>query len=211
MLSKVSTTQAPIADSEITTADSTHVDVYKTILGGPANDPPGNQLLSQITISKDFPNSKGNLACSSDKNLAAMRNYKTKNPIIILCPRAFKFPSQRTSFPDLPVPTCESLDALVSWKMATLGATLLHEYTHWKRLVTGDGLLAAGTVDLVYGPYKTRNLAKAQAKTNADNYRWAALEHFWSEICSVEYDDPTKASSNNPNCDNAVCELPLGA
>lgn len=109
------------------------------------------------------------------------------------------------SIPGLSVPAvvCDNFDEHVSWKMDTLGAILLHEYTHYVDLQNPP--LDDATKDFAYGPLKTRNLDKAVASINADSYTWAATENLWTTICGHDFVDPREVDSLDPGCGNLVC------
>lgn len=90
--------------------------------------------------------------------------------------------------------------------MDTLGAILLHEYTHFRKLFNPPLSRDILDVDGGYGAGGTRNLDKSQATGNADSFVWFANEVFWRAVCKKEYDDPTDPDSNDPSCDNSPCE-----
>lgn len=183
--------------------------VFKKILGNDPNNP-GNPLLGDITISPDFPNAKGKLTCADPSTMAAMRDHKSDNPTIILCdPAALGHGGIGKSYGNVPKVTCASLDPRVSWRMDTLGSVLLHEYTHWEKLVVPP--LTSETDDLSYGPYEVRfDLDKDKATNNADSYTWLANEVLWTTICTQQFGDPKETDGDNPNCDGNVCTAPRG-
>ena len=109
--------------------------------GGSTN---GNcaDLLSQITISPDFPNPDNDkkLSCIDDRTTASMRYARsdTEDPIMIICANALKHgnigPYQITvGGQNAPPPvTCDVVGAdgpRTTYRMSKLGSIILHEYT----------------------------------------------------------------------------------
>lgn len=99
-------------------------------------------FLSHITISPDIPNpdNENQISCTDASTMASMRyaNSQTKNPIMILCESALQHgnigPTQITvDGEDAPPPvTCDMVQKnglRTTWRMNTLGAIILHEYT----------------------------------------------------------------------------------
>lgn len=185
------------------------------ILGGDPLQPPGNPLLKDITIRPDFPDPKtGALSCSDPDVEAEIRELTSDNPSIVLCdPAAFGHGSIGKGYTDgnIPAVTCDTLDPRVSWKMDTLGAVLLHEYTHWLKLMTSvnGGPLPMETDDHEYGVYDCRfELDFSQATDNADSYNWYASEVLWTVLCGTQYQDPVLSDQDDPNCNGTVCTAP---
>lgn len=161
-----------------------------------------------MTVSGDFVNpSNGKLTCTNEYSIGGLREGDSDTPIIILCDTTAAFGhggiDKGYDNPPVAAVTCGSLDDQTSWKMNTLGATLMHEYTHWDKLVTP--ILSEGTIDLAYGPYKTQNMNKNEAIDNADSFAWAATELLWTMLCEKEYGAATKEDDNDPNCGNEIC------
>jgi hypothetical protein len=74
--------------------------------------------------------------------------------------------------------------------MWTIGAVMLHEYTHWYKLmspVMRPAFKRKGTKDRAYGPFKARLehgfITAEKATTNADSYAWFASEVWWTQAC----------------------------
>lgn len=119
--------------------------VFAAILGTttiPQNPTTGNALLGNILVQTTDQDG----GCDG-KTLAYMGDHNTDNPFIVLCPSAFNKKAV-TILKGAPDPSdnpddaahyiqCEELDANghVSYLMNSLGATLLHEYTHYDSLV----------------------------------------------------------------------------
>ena len=141
--------------------------------------------------------------------MAEMRDIDSDKPTIILCdPAGFGHGGIGKGYNNVKAVGCDGFDDRVSWKMETLGSILLHEYTHWEKLVAPP--LSEETDDLAggYGPAGVRSLDKSKATNNADSYSWFATENLWTVICQKKYGDPTKADGNDPNCKNSVCTAP---
>ncbi|KAK4544580.1 hypothetical protein LTR36_004152 [Oleoguttula mirabilis] len=206
-------------------ADQTTVlSVFDNILGNPADEssPIGNAKLTQITVTSDYIDDDfPNYVCDG-ATFAAIRNELADNPTIVICPSAFGHGGNGKSYGDessnnfVDAITCEyftQASTRVSWMMETLGAILLHEYTHFQSLV--DPALADPTTDYEgengdpesVGPYSARNLDHGLAVTNADSYTWMATENLWSVICKNEgpYDDPTEDDAVDSNCGDETC------
>lgn len=143
--------------------------------------------------------------------MAELRDWDTDNPTIVLCdPAAFGHGGIGKGYGNGSVPAgeCGFFDPRVSWKMETLGSILLHEYTHWLKLVSPP--LSKETDDIAYGPTGVRAMDKSQATNNADSYSWFATETLWTVLCSTQYGDPTSADDDDPNCGGGVCQATKG-
>jgi hypothetical protein len=166
-------------------------------------------MLQRIKILTDYTDENGEKTCDG-KTLAELRNPESYYPNMVLCPIAFLQGGIGKSYGIIPfrihAVKCSNFDKRVSWKMDTLGATLLHEYTHFKMLVVPP--LGAQTLDPAYGAYNSRNLDKVQATNNADSFAWAAIENFWSIICNNrDFEDPVYNDAVDPNCGMKICHL----
>ncbi|KAL8943903.1 MAG: hypothetical protein Q9216_000797 [Gyalolechia sp. 2 TL-2023] len=114
--------------------------VYEAILGTkdvPENPTTGNELLGKLHVQQYDPEE----FCTDD-TLAYTHGQDTDTPYIVLCPNVFKKKGV-TLLNGAPNPATNkknanfyiSCDVLgknghVSWMMNSMGATLLHEYTH---------------------------------------------------------------------------------
>jgi hypothetical protein len=75
--------------------------------------------------------------------------------------------------------------------METFGHNLLHEYTHWDKLlydiVEGPfGIPGIEDVEAPSGAYDcwaVRQLDRSQSQRNADSYAWLATEVWWTQTC----------------------------
>jgi hypothetical protein len=63
----------------------------------------------------------------------------------------------------------------VSWRMETLGSIILHEYTHFAKLMGAKPARSRGKVDIAYGPFATRGMDPVHALRNSDRYGNSAL------------------------------------
>lgn len=206
-------------------ADKTTVlAVFDNILGNPADesDPVGNTKLTQITVTTDYINDDFPDYVCDGATFAAMRNGLTDNPIIVICPSAFGHGGIGKSYGEqgtddyIDAITCQYFtqdSTRVNWRMETLGAVFLHEYTHFQSLVVPP--LAARTTDYEgenggpegVGPYATRNLNHGYSVSNADSYTWLATENLWNVICGNNgpYGDPVEDDADDPNCGDETC------
>lgn len=179
------------------------------IMGGNSSSDQGSGLLGQITVSPDFPKPNGKLTCDDNDTMAELRDYNADNPTIVLCdPGALGHGGIAKSYGTIPAVTCANFDSRISWKMETLGSVLLHEYTHWLKLVAPPLSKETDDVDDGYGPADVRALDKTLATNNADSYSWFATENMWTAICHTQYGDPTDTDGDDPNCGGSVCQEP---
>ena len=91
--------------------------------------------------------------------------------------------------------------------METLGSILLHEYTHWRKLVAPP--LKTNTIDTKYGIFDVRGMDKSKATLNADSYSWYATENFFTGICAKSFQDPLEDDDDDPNCNDTACKATL--
>ncbi|KAL8779830.1 MAG: hypothetical protein Q9213_006745 [Squamulea squamosa] len=138
--------------------------------------------------------------CGPD-TLAYLKFPQDAKPHITLCPPVFKKKAftmikaakDPENNPDHYV-RCQELQANghMSYLMETMGATLLHEYMQYNKLVESvygtmidDQKDGYGTVD-VYN-----KLEKAtKSRLNADSYLYYVLERFWTEYCQTRWLPP---------------------
>lgn len=180
-----------------------YVEMFSNISGGDPENPTGNDLLGKISIVTDYKDDDGDYACDGD-TMAELRDYSTDNPKIIICKKAgFGHGGIAKGYDGVDKVVCENFDPRMSWKMETLGSILLHEYTHYTKLVAPP--LTKETDDPAYGVSGARAYDKSLATNNADSYSWFAIEVLWSVICSKDYEDPTDADDDDPNCNGSVC------
>ena len=105
-------------------------------------------MLADITIVQDDPQD-GVFACNGRK-IAEIRDSGTDHLRIIVCPRAgFGHGGINKGYPGVPGIGCPTLDPRTSWEMDTLGASLLHEYVHFNKLVMPP--LTEETLDPYHG------------------------------------------------------------
>lgn len=113
--------------------------VFNGIVGGaPPPDGTCSPELAQIAISNDFPNAAedNELSCTSESVMASTRdgeNVELK-PTMIICPSTLTHGNiGDTVIKDAPVPvTCDTVKEdgqRTTWRMNTVGSTILHEYT----------------------------------------------------------------------------------
>lgn len=178
------------------------LDVFAAIAGGrepfpkPAHG--GNPLLAGIEVVVDFESEESPFQCAGEGNegvTAVMDTMPGDPPVskIILCTAGLKYGAIDTHQDGVNDVNCDTLDPRVSWKMDTLGSTLLHEFTHAPVLMEsifshlGTGQDSTDDVENGYGPVKVRFLRDdpAQARINADSYTWLANEVWWTGECKA--------------------------
>jgi hypothetical protein len=139
---------------------------------------------------------EGGLSCVHSTQ-SELRKYKTAAPELIICPKAFdKGTLGDNPWANVPKVKCDSCYPRISYKMETLGHTLLHEYTHWQTLMApvvwpfhiraAVDMDNSGNREKGYGPWETTELRKEDkdsARKNADNYAWLATEVYWAQEC----------------------------
>ena len=170
--------------------DATFSDVFKQIVG-PKDLRYGNSLLADITVVKDSKQKDGQLSCNSPKIDAELLETDTDKPKLVVCPKAFtRGAFSGKGYPGAPVVTCDRCYPRISKKMDTIGTILLHEYTHWDKLMSPalrPGFSAVSTSDYCYGPFRTRLeneiIAPELAIWNGDSYAWLANEIWWTQAC----------------------------
>ncbi|KAL8992623.1 MAG: hypothetical protein Q9169_006955 [Polycauliona sp. 2 TL-2023] len=185
-------------------------------IAGPCNT--GNVMLSQLTI-RTTDEKK---LCSGGDTFAYLYPNDADQPFLTICPLFFKkkhFTMVKgardpENDPDHYV-RCQEIQANghVSYVMETMGATLLHEYTHFDKLIKPvysksilDQSLDDGTQ--AYGSfYVYNNLNKnIKARVNADSYTYYALELFWTEVCQTNFLPPRENIDDiDPDCGGTPC------
>jgi hypothetical protein len=179
--------------------------------------PGGNDKLSSIRVSLDFPVDE-EMACDptddDDTRVveARLRGDRTDNPFMVLCPSAFTHGGidkgyGKIPFFNVPKVSCENFGSRVSWKMDTLGSTIMHEYMHYVNLHNPP--FPGRIRDIAWGPFDVRNMNKKDAIYNADSYTWFAIENLWSVLCvnlrPDGYEDPVDEDANDPSCGLSAC------
>lgn len=185
--------------------------VLTKILGSYPTQNPGNPLIKDVRVVADYKDSSGQLGCDG-YTMAELRDWWSDNPKMIICDGAgLNHGGIRKGYTNVKAIDCGSLDHEVSWKMDTLGATILHELTHWHKLVVPPLKKETDDEDNYYGCKGARDLPKAQSTNVADQYNWFATELLWTMSCGKDYANPTDKSADDPNCHGHVCTAPKGA
>jgi len=182
--------------------------VFLNIMGNPSDpskpDPTGSSKLGDISIVQDYPDAGGDLACDGE-TMAELRDWGTNNPKLVMCGPGFGHGGINKGYNNVPEINCAYIGDRVNWRMDTMGSILLHEYTHFKNLVSPP--LSKETDDDEYGPTGVRGMNKNKATNNADSYSWFANEALWSVLCTKSYGDPiAPEDDDDPNCDGIVCK-----
>ncbi|KAI4109895.1 MAG: hypothetical protein L6R37_000244 [Teloschistes peruensis] len=170
--------------------------VYEAVAGDCGT---GNGMLSHIHVQAtdiDPPDCR-------DTTVAFLHERHSDRPILILC--NFNYGKPYTTNYGVTgnlLATCDEVTASghVGYAMYTRGATFLHEYLHFQKLVNhiyggrtiDDQLLYQGQRKVAYGPHATYdNLNKKfLARINADSYAWYALQVFWTQVCNFNFAPP---------------------
>jgi hypothetical protein len=165
--------------------------------------------LQDVLFSKDFNTPDFGFVCTEPGDSAETIDPESTTPTIVLCDSAFKHGAigrRPGGFP--PAVTCETIGDQTSWRMSTLGSTILHEWTHVGALV-GNALASThrepeGTDDeldgvSIYGCIHTQAIAdEDDALYVADNYAWFATEAFWSKQCAKSFRNPGSGDDQDP-------------
>ncbi|CAO2648682.1 Nn.00g079490.m01.CDS01 [Neocucurbitaria sp. VM-36] len=159
--------------------------------------------------------------CGDARLIAYLDQNSAPNDVaLVLCPRAFnKKGVTAINGQDPQGPgsenhylNCAAIGDNVSFRMNSLGMTLLHEYTHYNRML--ESIFNAPIIDqedaagnpIGYGPVQVRTLDKTLAKLNADSYAYFASEALWTVLCQKDYGDPVPGQDDNdPDCNNSAC------
>ena len=173
-------------------------------------------MLGDLTVTTDFKDEHGHLHCASGV-MGDTPDGDADDPTVILCPDGLKHGAIKVRTGSRPSPvTCDSINAdgdRVTWRMETLGSILLHEYTHFARLVSPP--LGQGAFDVqwdgeeIYGPVQVQKVAgSTDAELFADVYTWFANEVFWSGECGKTFGkaDPAKNDDRDPACGGMYCD-----
>lgn len=93
-----------------------------------------SEKLRQLTFRADYADSEGTMACDEARFMGETRDEATDNPTVILCKSAFRHGAINdpgTIIPDdaIKAVTCANIGDRVTWRMDTMGAVILHEYT----------------------------------------------------------------------------------
>ena len=190
--------------------------VFGAIIGSPSlllHHYDGSDLLGNILVqTTDTENS------CSEQTLAYTNDGKTDHPYIVLCPNAFK----KKAITDLNGADHEDADGAghyidcdtlkanghVSYLMNSLGATLLHEYTHYDDLT--EHVFGASIIDQDdgYGPYNVYGkLDHAFSPFNADSYLYYAVHSYFNDECDFEFGKPRDGVDNSdPDCGGMDCD-----
>ena len=73
-------------------------------------------------------------ALSDDGGFTRMVDIHAANPQVMVSPIAFRFGGIDKGYNGVPPVTCDSIGPRISWRMATLGSIILHEYFYFRRL-----------------------------------------------------------------------------
>lgn len=181
----------------------------------------GNDLLDNVLLQNEDPDGK-----CDDRTLAASY-LERSDPFIVTCPSLFNKKAVTSlkgaeNTDDYNI-ICDELlsgdeytgTGALSYKMNSLGMTLLHEYMHYDAML--QTIFGAPIIDqedangepIGYGPVQVRALSKSLSPFNADSYAYYAAEVLWSTLCQADFSDPTAGIDDaDPNCSDSPCEAP---
>ncbi|KAJ5601370.1 hypothetical protein N7510_010904 [Penicillium lagena] len=176
-------------------------EVFNNILGE-STPPTGSDLLSSIEVVKDYKDPEtGKYHCIKRKRQALFYDNPNK-PELIICPVAFTSTGGiDKAYDNVAAVTCDTVGDILTKKMDTMGSTILHEYTHFTKLVVPP--LASATEDHENKLHQLHVIAKTGlAVENAESYTQFANEAFWTIKCARWFDaaDPYAESSSEEDC-----------
>ncbi|KAJ5908336.1 hypothetical protein N7495_001018 [Penicillium taxi] len=147
-------------------------------------------MFRYMKIVTDYPTPYHGYACD-DQTEAALADPHTGSPRLILCDRALEdYGGIEKDYTGAPAVTCDSIGDTMSNRMATMGSTLLHEYTHWQSLMVPPLDMATTDMPNAYGAWGASHVQpKTDAIYNADTYSHYAMEVFWTNHCGHRFDN----------------------
>ena len=95
-------------------------------------DEPCSSELSSITVMVDSADEDGEFTCTERETMGGTRHGDLDNPDMILCESGLAHGGINKGYDDKKGPsavTCDTIGDRVTWRMDTLGAVILHEYT----------------------------------------------------------------------------------
>ncbi|KAI9790861.1 MAG: hypothetical protein M1833_001744 [Piccolia ochrophora] len=150
----------------------------------------GSFFFEKLYIQRTEPDRKQDCVADGEGANSPIAYLSMSNPhqgaIMVMCDKVWKY----KALGDI---TCKEVGDEVSGRMATLGSTFLHEFTHWFPLVEGYNF--PGIIDFDepgYGPVNTVSFNRDHPRDtlrNADSYRWFAIEHYWALKCRPKATD----------------------
>ncbi|KAB8611399.1 hypothetical protein FH972_025904 [Carpinus fangiana] len=180
------------------------------------NGDKGADFLNNVFVTTSDPS-----GCCTGATLACTQDAELDNPQITLCSQAFqkkavtaldgKGPNDADSLDFYAACKADGgeIDQNVSYVFNTLGMTLLHEYMHMDKMVQASfgSIVDDPNGNPGYGPVNVYdNLAKDQARINADSYAYYASEVLWHILCQTTFQAPRPGTDDqDPTC-GGVCQ-----
>ncbi|CAJ2501536.1 Uu.00g043890.m01.CDS01 [Anthostomella pinea] len=163
----------------------------------------GSDKLGDVKIK---PDSLG-LACTEPSEMMATRGFDTDAPDIIVCANTFAHSGIEKGYdkPKVQAINCDYIGNRVSWKMATLGSSLLHEYTHFTKLVVPPLVKETEDNDTHYGPSGARAIPKARALQTAVSYTGdaAVAAEGWENARGGDWNSGAETGGGNWGSDDS--------
>jgi hypothetical protein len=103
--------------------------VFELIIGGDMKT--CSDELKHITVRADEKDANGDIVCNEPEIFGETLEGDSDTPTIVLCESGLKHGAIKSSIKDGPKEVnCDNIGNRVTWRMDTLGSTLIHEYTY---------------------------------------------------------------------------------
>jgi hypothetical protein len=165
-------------------------------------------LFSQMIVWYGPPPSWNDDCTNHPQLLGALyQNFNDPDEIVnlIICPRTLQLPVLKNV-------DCKEIHDHIDNSFDSIGGTMLHEYMHWAKLMRS----ALDTKDPApraigdyqgpdpkngYGPFNAMQVKQKRDPTdNADNFKWMALEAYWTRRCKPKT-PYAEGRDGEPMCD----------
>ncbi|KAJ5579631.1 uncharacterized protein N7459_005616 [Penicillium hispanicum] len=162
------------------------MEVFQNITGPAPYE--GGEALGRITVRPDRTKPQ------CEDAVAIMRSRSNGDGQLLVCDPALKLPVFGRDFGDIKAVTCDNIGDRVSNAMDSLGATFIHEYTHYTPLVVPPLEDATDDYTEYTDVWDTFMLDKDMALMNAETYAMFATEVHFSVECERNFLDPLEDS-----------------
>ncbi|KYK56215.1 hypothetical protein DCS_08183 [Drechmeria coniospora] len=170
---------------------ATVVEIIHNILGP---DMKGSRHLRSVSAVHDYDNQYYGYSCTDSTVTATFIEMPDGRGYLVICGSAFLYGGIGKGYANAASLTCDMFDrpGMTLNAMLPLGGILLHEFTHYKKLLSPP--LWSEAMDHAYAFKECRDLINQPdpsrpALYNADSYTYFLLELFWSSACGCDFDD----------------------
>ena len=148
----------------------------------------GPKLIGQITaVPSGDPSDVNEFA------YLGMNQLNSTSPTLFVCPQFFRYTliSDLVNDQETKDIICTYLGDYTSMRMDSVATIILHEYIHFKALVSPPLTYGVhGNLQKRPGPYKAQHITKRTARYNPESYAWYATEVFWTIHCGTFFLSP---------------------